>query len=75
MRSAGEGVLVLVAPKRWGIPTTRCEFETGIAHLVTMAAARGVAVEGTWLVMSGTPDDSVDWTVEITAQSDDMTDR
>lgn len=64
-----------MAPKQWGIPTSRREFETGLAHLVTMAAARGVAVEGTWFVMSGTPDDAVDWTVEITAQSDDTTDR
>lgn len=47
------------------IPTTENEFRTAISQLVTMSAAHGVAVEGTWLVMSGTPDETVDRTVDI----------
>lgn len=52
------------------IPTTENEFSTALSHLVTMSAAHGVAVEGTWLVMSGTPDETVDWTVDIGSPPD-----
>lgn len=35
-----------------------------------MASVRGVAVEGTWLVTSGTADDTVEWTVDIESPAD-----
>lgn len=51
-------------------PRTENEFKTAISQLVTMSAANGVAVEDTWLVMSGTPDETVDWTVDIGSPPD-----
>lgn len=59
-----------MTPNDNDIPTTENEFRTALAHLVTMSAAHGVDVEGTWLVMSGTPDDTVDWTVDIGSPPD-----
>lgn len=55
-------------------PTSKNEFRTALAHLVTMGAAHGVPVEETWLIMSATPEDTVDWTVTIGKPSDSSRD-